>query len=50
MSAHVALPQIVKFLPNKIEGDLSVNTIGGYNVGVDAGVELANLSMALRLW
>lgn len=49
MSAHVALPQIVKFLPNKIEGDLSVNTIGGYNVGVDAGVELANLSMAFSL-
>ena len=49
MSAHVTLPQIVKFLPNKIEGDLSINTIGSYNVGVDADVELANLSMALSL-
>lgn len=49
MSAHVALPQIVKFLPNKIEGDLSINTIGGYEVGVDAEVETANITMALSL-
>ncbi|UKI37424.1 MAG: hypothetical protein L6V93_04600 [Clostridiales bacterium] len=28
MSAHVTLPQIVKFLPDNIEGELSVNTIG----------------------
>lgn len=49
MSAHAALPQIVKFLPNKIEGDLSINTIGGYNVGVDAEVEMATLAMSLSL-
>ena len=49
MDAHIALPQIVKFLPNKIEGDLSVNTIGGYRVGFDAEVETANISMALSL-
>lgn len=49
MDAHIALPQLVKFLPNKIEGDLSINTIGGYRVGVDAEVETANISMALSL-
>lgn len=47
MEAHVTLPQIVKFLPNKIEGNLSVNTISGYNVGVEAQVETATLSMAM---
>lgn len=47
MDAHITLPQIVKFLPNKIEGDLSINTINGYEVGVNAAVEAANISMAL---
>lgn len=47
MEAHVTLPQIVKFLPNKIEGELSVNTISGYNVGVDAQIETATFSMAM---
>lgn len=49
MDAHIALPQIVKFLPNKIEGELSINTINGYRVGVDAAVEAASISMALSL-
>lgn len=49
MDAHVTLPQIVKFLPNKIKGELSINTIGGYEVGVDAEVVTGNLSMALSL-
>lgn len=47
MDAHIALPQIVKFLPNKVEGNLSINTIGGYEVGVDANVDLANVSLGL---
>ncbi len=47
MTAHIALPQIVKFLPQKIEGELSVNTIGSYEVGVDAGVETGPIAMAL---
>lgn len=49
MDAHISLPQLVKFLPNKIEGNLSVNTINGYKVGVDAEVETANISLALSL-
>lgn len=49
MDAHVTLPQIVKFLPNKIEGELSVNTINGYRVGVDADVETGSISMAFSL-
>lgn len=50
MSAHVTLPQIVKFLPDNIEGELSVNTIGKkYEVGVDASVETAAVKMALSL-
>ena len=49
MDAHIALPQLVKFLPNKIEGELSINTIGGYEVGVDAEVETGNISMAMSL-
>ena len=49
MDAHITLPQIVKFLPNTIEGKLSVNTINGYKVGVDAEVETANISLALSL-
>ena len=50
MNAHVTLPQIVKFLPDNIEGELSVNTIGKkYEVGVDASVETAAVKMALSL-
>ncbi len=49
MEAHIALPQIVKFLPNKIEGELSINTIGGYRVGVNAAVETGNIALALAL-
>ncbi len=49
MEANITLPQLVKFLPNKIEGNLSVNTINGYRVGVDADVETANFSMGLSL-
>ena len=49
MDAHIALPQIVKFLPNKIEGDLSINTIGAYNVGVNAAIDFANISLAMSL-
>lgn len=47
MDAHVSFPQLVKFLPNQIEGDLSINTIGGYKVGANAEVETASISMAL---
>ncbi len=49
MSANVTLPQLVKFLPQKIEGTLDINTIGGYMVGVDAEVETAAVAMAFSL-
>ena len=47
MDAHITMPQIVKFLPNKIQGELKINTINGYNVGVDAEVETGSIAMAL---
>lgn len=49
MDAHIALPQLVKFLPQKIEGELSINTINGYNVGVNANVETGAIALALSL-
>lgn len=49
MEAHISLPQIVSFLPNKIVGDLDVNTIGGYKVGFDGKVKTATLEMQLSL-
>ncbi|MEA4961163.1 S-layer homology domain-containing protein [Lutispora sp.] len=49
MNAHVSLPQIVSFLPNKIEGNLDINTIGGYEVGIEGKVKTATLEMQLAL-
>lgn len=49
MDANITLPQIVGFLPKKLEGELSVNTIGGYNVGVEGEVETAKFSMGFAL-
>ncbi len=49
MNAHVSLPQIVSFLPNKIEADLDINTIGGYEVGIEGKVKTATLEMELAL-
>ena len=49
MDAHISLPQIVSFLPNKIEGQLVINTIGGYQVEVDGMVRTATLEMSLSL-
>lgn len=47
MNAHVEMPQIVAFLPNKIEGNIDINTIGLYQVGVDAQVETSIFEMHL---
>ncbi|MDF2921551.1 MAG: hypothetical protein K0R57_465 [Paenibacillaceae bacterium] len=49
MDARLSLPQVVSFLPNKIEADLHVNTIGGYEVGFDGKVKTAMLEMMLSL-
>lgn len=49
MDAHITLPQIVSFLPSKIEGRLGINTIGGYQVEVDGMVRTATLEMSLSL-
>ncbi len=49
MNARVSLPQIVSFLPNKIEADLGINTIGGYQVGFDGKVKTATMEMQLSL-
>ncbi|MCQ1530283.1 S-layer homology domain-containing protein [Lutispora saccharofermentans] len=49
MDAHVSLPQLVSFLPNKIEADLGINTIGGYQVGFDGKVKTATMEMQLSL-
>jgi hypothetical protein len=47
MSAAITLPQIVAFLPNKIEGQLNLNTIGTYSVGVEAEVDTTVFEMHL---
>jgi hypothetical protein len=49
MDSHLSLPQIVSFLPNKIEADMHVNTIGGYEVGFDGKVKTATIEMTLAL-
>lgn len=49
MRAHASLPQIVSFLPNKIMADLSVNTIGGYEVGFAGKVKTTTMEMELSL-
>lgn len=49
MDAHVTLPNIVSFLPNKIEAELGINTIGGYNVSFDGNVKTATMEMAISL-
>lgn len=49
MNARVSLPQIVSFLPNKIEGNLDINTIGGYRVGIEGKVKTATMEMQLAL-
>lgn len=47
MDTHLALPNIVSFLPDKIEGDLAINTIGGYQVEVNGSAETAMFNMAV---
>lgn len=49
MEAHATLPQLVKFLPNEISGELRINTIGGYEVGVDAKVKAISFEMNMSL-
>lgn len=49
MEAYFSLPQIVKFLPQKIDANIAVNTIGGYRVGVDAEVKMASVEVNLSL-
>lgn len=49
MDANITLPQIVSFLPSKMAGKLSVNTIGGYRVGVEGEAETAKFNMAFAL-
>ncbi|MDR1603283.1 MAG: cell wall-binding repeat-containing protein [Gracilibacteraceae bacterium] len=49
MDASVQLPQIVSFLPAKIGGTLAINTIGGYQVGVEGNVETSVFAMSFAL-
>lgn len=49
MNAHLTLPNIVSFLPNSMEGDLAINTIGGYEVGVSGEAKTLNFNMAFAL-
>lgn len=49
MDANVTLPKIVEFLPDRLSGKLSVNTIGGYKVGIEGETESANMKMAFAL-
>ncbi len=49
MDTSITLPQIVSFLPKKLSGELSVNTIGGYKVGVEGEAETAKFEMAFAL-
>ncbi|MDR3121032.1 MAG: hypothetical protein LBU58_06840, partial [Clostridiales bacterium] len=49
MDAHLQLPQIVSFLPARMSGDLSINTIGGYRVGIEGEADAANFSLAFAL-
>jgi hypothetical protein len=45
MNANITMPQIVAFLPAKMQGSLAVNTIGGYEVGIDGSADLASFSL-----
>ncbi|GEM_PF-662211 len=47
MNAHIEMPQIVAFLPNKIEGNIDIKTIGLYEVGAEAEVETSIFEMHL---
>lgn len=47
MNAHIEMPQIVAFLPNKIEGNIDINTIGLYEVGAEAEVKTSIFEMHL---
>ncbi|NMA34594.1 MAG: hypothetical protein GX940_08615 [Clostridiaceae bacterium] len=49
LETGITLPQIVAFLPKKLSGTLSVNTIGGYEVGVEGEAETAKFEMAFAL-
>ena len=49
MDAWMTMPQIVSFLPGSMSGQLSVNTIGGYEVGVEGEAEAANFEMQFAL-
>lgn len=48
MDAWMTMPQIVSFLPGSMSGQLSVNTIGGYEVGVEGKAEAANFESSLH--
>jgi hypothetical protein len=49
MDAHIQMPQIVSFLPSKMSGDLSIATIGGYEVGISGEAKLTTFQMAFAL-
>lgn len=49
MDANMQLPQIVSFLPTKMVGSLSINTIGGYEVGVEGEAKAATFEMEFAL-
>ena len=49
METWLTLPQIVSFLPSSMSGRLSVNTIGGYEVGVEGEAQASNFEMQFAL-
>lgn len=49
MEANLQLPQIVSFLPSKMAGSLAINTIGGYQVGVNGETKTATFEMSFAL-
>ena len=49
MDAHIQMPQIVSFLPSKLAGSLAINTIGGYNVGIEGRAKTTTFNMAFAL-
>ncbi len=49
MDVNMTLPQIVSFLPNSMSGNLSVNTIGGYEIGVSGKAKAATFEMEFAL-
>jgi uncharacterized repeat protein (TIGR02543 family) len=49
MDAHIQLPQIVSFLPSKMSGELSINTIGGYKVEIEGEGKAMTFELAFAL-